>query len=385
MRIDVWRVRLDLKRPFRHARAVRSSTENIFARAESGGAVGWGEGVPRPYVTGENARDALAFAGDLAERTCRAAADADLSSVADAVAFAREHVCPPPDDASHNAASSAVELAVLDAALRKLSAPLWKVAEHVLPGDLVGAPSPVRYSIVISSGEVGPTRRKALLYRLYGFRSVKLKVAGGGPDVERIAAVRRMLGRGIDLRLDANGGWSGDEALRVLRECAPYRISAVEDPLPAGDEEGLRKLRDESGVKIVLDESFTKLADVDRASDRALADILNVRISKCGGFIRALECIARAKELGLACQLGCMVGESGVLSAAGRQLAQVVPSLRFVEGSYDRHLLKENVVRGDLTFGYGGQAPPIRGPGLGIDVDESAVRRLAAAGGGRRT
>lgn len=381
MRIDVWIVRLNLKRPFKHARAERRSTENIIARAESGGAVGWGEGVPRSYVTGENANNALAFARDLAQRTSRAGAEADLSSVENVVAFVREHVCPPPADASHNAACSAIELAVLDATLRRLETPLWKVAQRVLPSDLVGTPTPVRYSIVISSETLKSMRRKALLYRLYGFRSVKLKVAGGGPDVQRITAARRTLGDRIDLRLDANGGWNCDEALRVLRECASCSISAVEEPLPVGDEDGLRRLRDEPGVKIMLDESFTKLADVDRAGKGALADILNVRISKCGGFISALDCIARAKEVGLACQLGCMVGESAILSAAGRQLAQVVPSLRFLEGSYDRHLLRENVARGDLTFGYGGQAPPIDGPGLGIDVDESAVRRLAAGGG----
>jgi len=385
VRIDVWKVRLDLKRPFKHARAERRSTENIIARVEHGGAVGWGEGVPRSYVTGESARDAFAFARDLAEQTCRAAAAADLSNVNRVIAFAREHVCPPPDDASHNAASSAVEIALLDAALRGLGAPLWKVAERLLPADLISAPSSVRYSIVISSEKLGSMRRKALLYRLYGFRSVKLKIAAGGPDVERIAAARRALGDAIDLRLDANGGWTLDEALRVLRASAPCGISAVEEPLAIGDEDGLRRLRKELDVKIMLDESFTKLGDVDRIGDHAFADILNVRISKCGGFVRTLECIARAKERDLACQLGCMVGESAILSAAGRQLAQVVPSLCFLEGSYDRHLLKENVARQDLTFGYGGQAPPLDGPGLGVDVDESAVISLASNEEGQDT
>ena len=72
-----------------------------------------------------------------------------------------------------------------------------------------------------------------------------------------------------------------------------------------------------------------------------------------------------------------LVGESSILSAAGRHLAVRVRDIAYLEGSYDRHLLRDNVVRKGLTFGRGGKAGPVRGFGLGIDVEEDLVRRLA--------
>ncbi|MGE3820226.1 MAG: dipeptide epimerase, partial [Isosphaeraceae bacterium] len=69
-------------------------------------------------------------------------------------------------------------------------------------------------------------------------------------------------------------------------------------------------------------------------------------------------------------------GETGLLSAAGRHLAGLVQGLRYVEGSYDRHVLSENLTREDPTFGYGGRARPLSGPGLGVNVDPGALDRL---------
>jgi muconate cycloisomerase len=79
--------------------------------------------------------------------------------------------------------------------------------------------------------------------------------------------------------------------------------------------------------------------------------------------------MALAHRSGLGLQLGCHPGETAILSAAGRQVASRVDGVRYLEGSYDRHILRENLSRDDITFGYGGRARPLTGPGLGIEVD----------------
>ena len=79
----------------------------------------------------------------------------------------------------------------------------------------------------------------------------------------------------------------------------------------------------------------------ERAVARGECDLFNLRLSKCGGFIPTLRLAQFAKAHGLACQLGCQVGETAVLSAAGRHFAASVGGLRFLEGSYDRHLVRE--------------------------------------------
>ena len=366
-----------MKKEFKHSQAERHETVNVVARVRCGQISGWGEGVPRLYVTGESAEEAVAFAGQLAGEVSGRLRESDLESLPSAVAFVREWVVPPEDDGTRNAARAAVELAILDAACRRCREPLWRVAEHVVGPEMLRDVRSVRYSVVLSSDDLGTLKKKAFLYRLYGLRSVKLKVGAGGDDVTRVATTRAAIGRRADLRLDANNAWSLAQATEVLSAAKAYRFSAVEEPLTREEGGGLRELRERLGVSVILDESFKTIADADRAKREGLGDILNVRIAKCGGFVRSLECIERARALGLGYQLGCMVGESSILSAAGRHLAQRVRDITYLEGSYDRHLLRDNVVRRDLTFGWGGKAAALQGFGLGIDVDEDMVRQLA--------
>ena len=84
-----------------------------------------------------------------------------------------------------------------------------------------------------------------------------------------------------------------------------------------------------------------------------------------------------ADRHGIRCQLGCQVGETGILSAAGRHFACSVANLWFAEGSYDRFLVRDRLTEQDLTFRWGGRGVELSQPGLSIDVDECRVRSLA--------
>ena len=105
--------------------------------------------------------------------------------------------------------------------------------------------------------------------------------------------------------------------------------------------------------------------------------MFNVRLSKCGGIIPSLRIIGLAQRYGLGLQLGCHPGETAILSAAGRHVASRVAGLSWVEGSYDRHILKSNVTHDDITFGFGGWARPLEGPGLGLRIDAQALDAMA--------
>jgi L-Ala-D/L-Glu epimerase len=126
----------------------------------------------------------------------------------------------------------------------------------------------------------------------------------------------------------------------------------------------------------MLDESLCSLGDGHRAIERSTCDLFNIRLSKCGGFVRSLKLAALAHKAGLGYQLGCQVGETGSLSAAGRHFATSVAGIRYLEGSYDRHLVRESLTDEDLTFHRGGRAPALTAPGLGVSIDEAAVRRV---------
>jgi muconate cycloisomerase len=105
--------------------------------------------------------------------------------------------------------------------------------------------------------------------------------------------------------------------------------------------------------------------------------MLNLRLSKNGGLSRVLSLGRDATANGLSYQLGCMVGETGVLSALGRVAAAMLPAAVYVEGSYDDFLLSENVTTRSFGFGPGGNAPVIRGQGVGFEVDGEKLVQLS--------
>jgi muconate cycloisomerase len=376
--LTAWQVRVPLKKPIRHASHTRTDTDNIVVRCVlTDGSEGYGEGVPRDYVTGETVDSAL----ELLQHSDLPGQLDDCNSFAAAVALTERVVLAPiPDDdrgCRGNAARCAVELALLDAFGQHFRKSLSAVTELIAP-ELYEPRSHVRYSGAITSAQGRKLRWQAWKYWAYGFRQMKVKVGiAGQDDVDRVGAVRRRMGRRVDLRVDANEAWTGADVCRRIAELAPFRISAVEQPLPHADAGLLAEVRRAVGVPIMLDESLCSAIDAERAVAQQSCDLFNLRLSKCGGFIPSLRLAQFASAHRLGCQLGCQVGETAVLSAAGRHFAASVRGLRYVEGSYDRHLVREALGRRDITFGWGGWAPALAGPGLGIAIDVQALERIA--------
>ena len=375
-RLIVYRVRMPLKIAFSHARASRAETDNIVVEAATDtGACGFGEGVPMEYVTGETPESALEYLRSLDYSFL----SADWGSLGEAVRALRawENAEEGNGAVFPGAARCALGLSLLDAVGKEggCGAGEAALAGHPVPRR-EGSRDRVRYSAVCSGGDLRAVAVSCAKYRLYGFTAVKLKVGWGEDrDVALVRMARRVLGRGIDLRVDANGAWDFDSAQRVIPRLTAFGISSVEEPLSPRDRDRLPELRGEVGVPIMLDESLRSRADLRRAAVSGACDLVNIRLSKCGGLFASLALAAEARGAGIGFQMGCQVGESGILSAAGRHFAFLCPDARHLEGSYDRHLLRENLTVEDITFGYGGRAPRLPGPGLGVTVDRRVLDR----------
>jgi muconate cycloisomerase len=368
-------VKIPLRRPIRHASHRRTDTDNVVVRCVlENGVVGHGEGVPRDYVTGETTDSALALLrqADLA---------AQLPPCGDfpaAVAAAERLHLPANDDRGigGNAARCAVELAVLDAYGRHFGEPLSRVTALLAPGYCAPRRH-VRYSGAITSARGGKLKLLALVQRLYGFEQLKVKVGiAGHDDPRRLQTVRAWAGRRMNLRIDANEAWSPDEAVARIEALAPVGLTSVEQPVAHEHLACLEAVRKKVRVPVMLDESLCGPADARRAIELQACDLFNIRLSKCGGFIPSLRLVELAGRHGLGCQLGCQVGETAVLSAAGRHFASSVANLRYLEGSYDRHLVREALATRDFTFGAGGRAAALPGPGLGVEIDPAALARV---------
>ena len=377
--VSVHLVRLPLKRAIRHASYVRKEVEHVVVRVElDDGTVGYGEGAPREYVTGESVEDSFRLLRSTSvHRFLSFLRPQSFEQAVEAIAEMPWEY--PPDDKRRrvgNAARCALELALLDAYGRYFGKPLSVVTAIVAP-KLYAPRSEVRYSAAIT-GLVGwKLRASALAVRSYGFRDVKVKVAiAGHDDVRRLAIVRRWCGANMEIRVDANEGWSAEEVLVRLQELQPFRVAAAEQPVPHESRQILAEVRRQINIPIMLDESLCSMVDAQTALAEQTCDLFNLRLSKCGGYIPTLRLAQWASEHGIGYQLGCQVGESGILSAAGRHFACSVAGLRWVEGSYDRYLLSNPLTRHNLTFGWGGWAPALTRPGLGIAVDVESVHRF---------
>jgi muconate cycloisomerase len=375
--LTAYHVRIPLRKPIRHASHTRSDTDNLLIRCVlEDRTEGWGEGVPRDYVTGETIDSDL----QLLRRSDLAAQREPCTDYPHAVALAeRLRLAPTPGDdrgCQGNAARCAVELAVLDAYGRRFGAPVSDAARLLAP-DLYGPQAHVRYSGAITSARGFKLRVAAWVMRLYGFRQLKVKVGiAGYDDADRLRSIRKRVGTAMDLRIDANEAWPAAGAAEKIRALEPYGISSVEQPSPHADLAALAEVRKQVRTPLMLDESLCGLVDAERAVALGACDLFNLRLSKCGGFIPTLRLAQFAKRHGLGCQLGCQIGETAVLSAAGRHFAASVGGLRCLEGSYDRHLVREALGTRDLTFGWGGRAAALPGPGLGVTLDPRALGRV---------
>lgn len=378
--LTAFRIRIPLKKAIRHASHARTETENVLVRCRlDNGIIGFGEGVPRDYVTGETIEQSLALlrATDLRAQLepCR--------DFVQAVHWAeRLRLNPVPGDERGrvgNAARCAVELAVLDAFGQHFGEPLSAVTRILAP-ELYQPQAWVRYSGVITSARGLRLRFAAWAMRLNRFDQLKVKVGiPGYDDVARLRRVRRIVGRRMDLRIDANEAWPATQAVERITELQPFGITSVEQPVPHAELAQLAEIRLRVQTPIMLDESLCSMHDAETAIALKCGQLFNLRLSKCGGMIPSIRLAQRARQADWGYQLGCQVGETAVLSAAGRHFAASVAGIRYREGSYDRYLVRESLTRTDLTFRWGGWAPALVGGGLGIAVDPEALRRVTIA------
>ncbi len=377
--ITAWQVRIPLKKPIQHASHTRTETDNIVIRVTlDDGTIGFGEGVPREYVTGETIDSALA----LLKQSDLPAQIEDCPSFKSALAIIeRLRLAPIANDdrgCQGNGARCAIELALLDAFGTHFQHPVSDVTKLLAHDDLYEPKEHVRYSGAITSAQGFKARVAAWKMWIYGFRQLKIKVGiDGQDDVERVGLIRRRVGRKMDLRVDANEAWTPANVGDKIRELKPFDVTAIEQPVPHAQTALLREVRSELGVPIMLDESLCGMIDAERAFDGETCDLFNLRLSKCGGFIASLRLAQFARRHKIGYQLGCQVGETAILSAAGRHFAASVKDIRYLEGSYDSHLVREALATSDLTFGWGGWAPALDGPGLGITIDSKALQRVA--------
>lgn len=370
---ELMAVNFPFRQAFTHAAKERTGSETILLKCNtSTGNEGFGEALPRPYVTGESLDDTFDF---LRENILPRLLGARFSAFSEVVGFLGE--CdgePPPrwapDEKVHTAAWCAADLALLDAFGKSFRKPI------VLDNEL-RIPEQSRYSAVVTKTAGLGLMKTLLKIRVYGFRSVKFKVTRD-EHVSIIRLARYILGKKCSIRIDANMSWTLDDALRIMPGLARLGVRVFEQPLHPDDLPGAARLVEERKYIIMADEGFHNRRSMERLVENNACNAVNIRLSKCGGLIASLARCREAYKAGLKVQIGCQAGETSILSAAQLTLLFAYHNVRFIEGAFGEFLLQHDPCQPVIQFRYGGR-PPIRpqGYGFGVSLDQALVRRMA--------
>ncbi|MFB6112560.1 MAG: dipeptide epimerase [Halodesulfurarchaeum sp.] len=301
------RVELPLEHPFTIARGTTESVESVVVRIESpAGPTGIGGASP-------SARYGETF--DTVEAVLP-----DLLAVPERVGdpFELERIERQMDEtvADNPAAKAAVDIALHDLIGKLTDQPLYRYL-GLDPRDSVKT----SYTIGIDDPAVMRERAEAVVAA--GFDTLKVKI-GGGRDVQTLDAIRQVA-PDATIRVDANEAFSPREALETIDRIAGYDVEFVEQPVPAGDREGLRFVHERSPVPIAVDESLLRATDVPDVADRT--DIVNLKLMKAGGIREAIRIVTTARAHGLEVMAGCMIESNASIAAA----AHLAPLLDYAD------------------------------------------------------
>lgn len=344
-----------LVEPFVIATATMTATRAALVRVTcEGGPFGLGEAACLHPITEEDQPDVLRVLSEIAPTL----KGASLGTTADI-----DPVLGPL--AGSPVARAALEMALLDAMARGRGVPLAELfRDNVVPYmHLV-----TDITIPILPRE--EMQRLARKWYARGFSVFKLKV---GKDLEvdlgNVEAIRDEV-PGASYRVDANGGYTSDDAIAFTERCAKMgvRVECFEQPCARDDIAAQKKVKDAITIPVIADESVRSLADLERLAAADATDGVNLKIVKVGGIARAIEIGRRAKELGLRVMVGGMV-ETRVGMTAGAHVAAALGGVDFVD--LDTAFL---LASDPFVGGYRSHGPKMQLYGEGLGVFEAGPR-----------
>lgn len=296
-------ISVPLRVPFKTALRTVNSVEDVVVEIRTDtGAVGYGEAPPTGAITGDTTG---AIIGALQDHLIKSIVGRDVDDFEDLMKIVQKCVV-------HNTSAKAA----VDMALWDLYGQLYRIPVYKMLG---GCRKQIVTDITISVNDPEEMARDAINAVERGYETLKVKV-GANPalDVARLAAVRQAIGPDYQIRIDANQAWTPKQAVRILNQMQDkgLDIEFVEQPVAARDFEGMKYVTERSHVPVLADESVFSPDDALKIMQMGAADLVNIKLMKCGGIYNALKIASAAEVYGVECMIGCMLEAKISVNAA---------------------------------------------------------------------
>lgn len=354
--VELYHASLKLKHPFITSLGYRDHANNVFVRIRtSEGLDGWGECSPYPPINGETVDTCFVVGQLLGERLMGMDPQqpGGISEAMDKVIYGNTSI------------KSALDIAIHDIAARAKDQPLYAYL-----GGSIQKKIHTDYTVSVSSIENMVSAAQEIADQ--GFPVMKVKLGDGGPqDVARIKAIREAVGHKIKIRIDANQGWKVKEAVETLQALEPYDIQYCEEPISRYEYPRLKKVRAESPIPIMADESIYDHHDAEKLIEMQLCDMINIKLGKSSGLYKAQKIIQKAERASIPMQIGGFL-ESRILFTANCHLAHTSDMVRYYD--FDSPLfMEENPIEGGMEYQSDWEICLPQSPGLGLTVKASTL------------
>ncbi len=357
--IGLYKLSIPLIEPFITSLGRDDYAENVLVKIMTReGSAGFGECSPYMPITGES-QETCFIVGQYFAKILKGK---NALSIEECIAAMDKLIY------GNTSIKSAFDMALYDIASQYAKLPLYKFLGGKNDKTII-----TDYTVSIADPQ--KMAADALKIKEEGYPFIKVKLGKNGEtDVLRIKMIREAIGNEIPLRIDANQGWSVDEAIQTLRTLKQFNIQHCEEPIPRWQFMHLPHVRKASPIPIMSDESCGDEHDAERLIYIGACDYFNIKLSKSGGIFRALKMVKLAEANNIHLQVGAML-ESRLAMTAFAHFSLCSPMIEHFD--FDTALMfSEDPVSGGIVYEKNGVIKVPEAPGLGARIDEDRLAEL---------
>lgn len=361
--VDVWPVSIPFVKPFEVWRGVARTKDHVIVEVHTDeGLSGIGEASPFLYYAPETQEDVVATVTNHLGPMVRGLDPFDiekLNMVFDTVVD------------GHHFSKAAIEMALWDIAGKALGVPVYRL----LGGQVRDA---VEVIALLDNGPPEAMAAQATDRVEAGYRHLKVKI-GFDPaaDVAMVAAVVEAVSGSASVRVDAEESYDLKTSLRIARRLEELDVELLSQPISRHHHRQMARLREMISIPLLVDESIGIPADVMLAAALGTGDLVNIKVTKCGGILKAKRMAAIAEGAGMDCVVGSMI-EMGPGTACGAHVAVSTPNVTYAAELVGPQLIADDLLVEPLEIRQGTIRLPDR-PGLGVELDRERLARFATA------